>query len=263
MVRRRSRPRFTGGIMRIRTSFAVFAGALALGSFIACGGSEKPAETAKPVTSASASASTPAVVESASATPVVSASASVAPTPPPPPKKVAKEILFPDTGSAWAFSLADSADAKKLAYDDCAKKGGKDAKKVEACQKDVETSAGNEGVRFEKDAKGNWFFVSVGKDAKGKEVVYNKVQFEVAASTENQATLTPKGKDTGTKPMAKLPEKMIVDVADEATISTTDPKKGKLVYKKAAMPAPATTPATATSAKPATSAAPATSTKTK
>lgn len=238
--------------MRIRTSLALVVGALSLGSFIACGGPDKPAETPKPVDSASASV-TASAADSASAAPVVSASASVAPTPPPPPKKVAKEILFPDAGSAWTFSLADSADAKKLAFDDCAKKGGKDAKKVEACQKDVEKTAADEGIRFEKDAKGAWFFVSFGKDAKGKEVVYNKVGFEVAASTENQATLTPKGKDTGTKPMAKLPPSMIVDVADETTVSTTDPKKGKLVYKKAAAAAPApatTTPAPATSAKP-------------
>jgi len=214
--------------MRIRNSFALVAAAVAVGSFVACGGSEKPADAPKPVASASASAS-----DSAAATPTVSAtpSATVA-TPPPPPKKVAKDILFPDTGSTWMFSLADSADAKKLAYDDCAKKGGKDAKKVDACTKDVETSAGNEGISFTKDDKGAWWWSSFGKDAKGKDVVYNKAQFDVAATTDGQATLTPKGKDLGTKPMAKLPEKVVVDVADENTVSMTDPKKGKLVYHK-------------------------------
>jgi hypothetical protein len=214
--------------MRIRNSFALVAAAVALGSFIACGGSEKPAEGPKGVASASAS-----VVDSASAMPTASTppSASVA-TPPPPPKKTAKDILFPDTGSTWMFSLADSPDAKKLAYDDCAKKGGKDAKKVEACTKDVDASANNEGISFTKDDKGAWWWSSFGKDAKGKEVVYNKGMFDVAATTDNQATLTPKGKDMGTKPMAKMPEKVVYDVVDENTISITMPPKGKLVYHK-------------------------------
>ncbi len=216
--------------MRIRNSFALVAAAMALGSFIACGGSEKPADAPKGAASASASASDSAAAMPTASTP---ASASAAPTtPPPPPKKVAKEILFPDTGSTWMFSLADSADAKKLAYDDCAKKGGKDAKKVEACTKDVETSATNEGIAFTKDDKGAWWWSSFGKDAKGKDVVYNKAAFDVAATTDNQATLTPKGKDLGTKPMAKMPEKVVVDVADENTVSMTDPKRGKLVYHK-------------------------------
>lgn len=215
--------------MRIRNSFALVAVAVALGSFIACGGPDKPADGPKGATSASVAAT-----DSASAMPTVTAppSASVAPTPPPPPKKTAKDILFPDTGSTWMFSLADSTDAKKLAYDDCAKKGGKDAKKVEACTKDVEASATNEGISFTKDDKGAWWWSSFGKDAKGKEAVYNKGMFEVAATTDNQATLTPKGKDMGTKPMAKMPEKVVVDVVDENTVSMTDPKKGKLVYHK-------------------------------
>jgi hypothetical protein len=214
--------------MRIRNSFALVAAAVALGSFIACGGSEKPADAPKGAASASASAADSASAMPTASTPPV---ASVV-APLPPPKKVAKDILFPDAGSTWMFSLADSADAKKLAYDDCAKKGGKDAKKVEACTKDVETTAANEGISFTKDDKGAWWWSSFGKDAKGKDVVYNKGMFEVAATTDNQATLTPKGKDVGTKPMAKMPEKVVYDVTDENTVSITDPKKGKLVYHK-------------------------------
>jgi hypothetical protein len=216
--------------MSIRSSLALVAGVVALGSFVACGSSEKPAATPQPEPSTSVSVVAP--VDSAAAT----ASASVAPTPPPPPKKVAKDVLMPDGGSVWMFSLADSADAKKSAYDDCAKKGGKDAKKVEACQKDVDKAAADEGLRFEKDDKGAWWFVSFAKDAKGKEILIHKTLFDVASSTDTSVTFTAKGKDSGIKaaPAGKAPTSMTLDVPDENTVSITDadPKKGKLVYKK-------------------------------
>ena len=149
--------------------------------------------------------------------------------PPPPPKKKASEVIT--GGGMFAFSLADSADAKKLATDDCEKKAKKDEKKKEACLKDVDASAANEGIRFEKDDKGNWWWVSFGKE-KDKEVVYNKVMFKIASEADGKITLKPEGKDGGKRPMAKLPAEVVLDVPDDNTVSMTDPKKGKLVYKK-------------------------------
>ena len=37
-------------------------------------------------------------------------------------------------------------------------------KKLEACKKEVEISAAGEGIRFEKDEKGDWYWVSEGAE---------------------------------------------------------------------------------------------------
>ncbi len=149
--------------------------------------------------------------------------------PPPPPKKKFSEII---PGATFKFSLADSPDAKKLATDDCEKKAKKDDKKKEACLKDVEAAAAGEGSRYEKDDKGNWWWVSFAQE-KGKEVIVNKVMFKVKTDAEEggKAVLTPEGKDMGKKPMAKLPAEVTIEVVDAHTIAMTDPKKGRLVFK--------------------------------
>jgi len=144
-------------------------------------------------------------------------------------KKTAKEVITAD-GAVFMFSLADSEGAKKAVDEDCAKKAKKDDKKLESCKKDAETAGSVEGIRFEKDDKGEWWWVSFGKE-KDKEVVFNKVKFKVASEAEGKVTLTPEGKDMGKKAMKTLPKEVVIDVADENTVSMTDPKKGKLVYK--------------------------------
>ena len=148
----------------------------------------------------------------------------------PPKKKTAKEIAMAE-GAVFMFSLADSPDAKKLVDEDCAKKAKKDDKKLEACKKDAETAAAGEGIRFEKDAKGDIWWVSFGAE-KDKEVVYNKVKLKLANESDTKLTFTPEGKDEGKKPMKPLPKEMAIEIVDESTITTADPKKGKLVFKK-------------------------------
>ncbi|MBL8721037.1 MAG: hypothetical protein JNL79_33945, partial [Myxococcales bacterium] len=44
--------------------------------------------------------------------------------------------------------------------------------------------------------------------------------------------LTPEGKDEGKKAMKTLPKEVVLEVPDESTVIMTDPKKGKLTYKK-------------------------------
>lgn len=148
--------------------------------------------------------------------------------PPPPPKKKPTEVV---TGATFAFSLEGSPDAKKMHTEACEKKSKKDEKKLEACMKDVEASAGAEGVRFEKDDKGDLWWVSFGQE-KGKEVVFNKVKVKVASEADDKLVLTPEGKDEGKKPMKPLPAEVVVEVPDESTVVMSDPKKGKLVFKK-------------------------------
>jgi hypothetical protein len=143
-------------------------------------------------------------------------------------KKTAKEVIMAE-GVVFMFSLADSEGAKKAVDEDCGKKAKKDEKKLEACKKDAEAAGAGEGIRFEKDDKGDWWWVSFGKE-KDKEVVFNKVKFKVAAEADGKLTLTPEGKDQGKKAMKALPKEMILEVSEE-TVAMTDPKKGKIVYK--------------------------------
>lgn len=197
-----------------------------LAGFTACGGETPSPETpAAPTASPSAEAAASASAAAASAEPVK------APEPPPPAKKTAKEIV--EAGGTFAFSLADSAEAKKAADEQCEKKAKKDAKKLEACEKEVADSAAGEGIRFEKDKDGKLVWTSYGAE-KGKEVVLIKVALKIDKADGAKLTLVPDGKAEGK--MAKkgpAPKEMLFEV-DESTIKMTDPmgKKGVLVYKK-------------------------------
>ncbi len=209
---------------RILTSLAL----VSAFAFVACGDNKPDPNTsnnAKP--EPSASTSTVASVDPPKEEPKKEEPKKEEPKPV---KKTAKEIITAD-GAVFGFSLADSADAKKMVDDDCGKKAKKDDKKLEACKKDAETAAAVEGIRFEKDAKGDWWWVSFGKE-KDKEVVYNKVKFKIASEADGKITLTPEGKDEGKKAMKTLPKEVVLEVPDESTVIMTDPKKGKLTYKK-------------------------------
>ena len=196
-----------------------------VGLLAGCGGETPPPETPPPPPSASAPP--PPVVKKEEPPP--EPKKEEPPPPPPPPKKTAKEIVT--GGSTFMFSLDDSADAKKMHGDDCAKKSKKQDK-VDACMKDVAATAAKEGIRFEKDDKGAWWYVSFGADAKGKEVVHNKIAFKITKEEDGKLTTAPEGKDAGKSPMKTLPKEVVVEVPDENTIAMTDPKKGRLVFKK-------------------------------
>lgn len=205
--------------MRIRATFLAMAGLLA--GFAACGGETPVPETPQVTSSASAVADVP------TAAPVETAKAA---EPPPPPKKTAKESL--EAGGTFAFSLADSPDAKKVADDACDKKAKKDAKKLDACHKETDDAAAGEGIRFEKDKDGKIVWTSYGIE-NGKEVIYIKVPFKVAKEDGSKITLIPDGKAEGKMAKGAAPKEVLFEV-DDATVKMTDPmgKKGVLVYKK-------------------------------
>lgn len=151
--------------------------------------------------------------------------------PPPPPKKAAKEVVLVE-GATYMFSLSDSADAKKATEDECGKKN-KDEKKKEDCVQKAMGAAAGEGIRFEKNKDGKWTWVAFGKDKGDKEVVYNKVAFNVASGdAPDKLTVTPEGKDEGKKALKPLPKEMTFEVPDESTVVMNDAKRGKLVFKK-------------------------------
>lgn len=209
-------------------TFAMILSVAGLGlALVACGG-EAPVPETPPVPTAApeAPSAAPSAAPEAKAPEAPSATPAA---PPPPPKKTAKEIL--DAGGTFAFSLADSADAKKLADEACEKKAKKDAKKLEACQKETGEAAAGEGIRFEaKDGK--LVFVSFGTE-KGKEVVYIKSAMKLGKEDGGKITLLPDGKPEGKMAKGPAPKEMAFEV-DETTVKMTDPmgKKGVLVYKK-------------------------------
>ena len=210
--------------MRIRS--VVVLSLSIVGLLAGCGGETPPPETPPPPPSASAAPMAMPEVKKEEPPPPEPKKEE---PPPPPPKKAAKDVVM--GGGTFMFSLDDSADAKKMQMDDCSKKSKKQDK-IDACMKDVSSTAAKEGMRFEKDDKGGWWWVSFGQDAKGKEVVYNKVAFKIAKEEDGKLTVTPDGKDLGTRPMKTMPKEVVVEVPDENTLAMTDPKKGRLVFKK-------------------------------
>jgi hypothetical protein len=206
--------------MRNRFVFAVFS-ALAL-SLAACSGDKPPAEPPPPPPADPMPAKPMA---EKTEEPVVEAKKEE--PPPAPPPKTAKEVV--EGGGTFMFSLADSADAKKLWDEDCEKKAKKDEKKLEACKKDGEMAAANEGIKFEKGEKGI-AFTSFGKE-KDKEVEYLKATFKITKDEKSTLTLEPEGKVEG-KQAKTAPKVLTVEAKDDNTVILTDQKKGKLVYKK-------------------------------
>lgn len=196
--------------------------ALAL-ALAACSGDKPPAEPPPPPAADPVPAK-PMVEKKEE--PVVEKKEEPAP-PPPPPKKTAKEVL--EGGGTFMFSLADSADAKKMHDEECAKKAKKDEKKLEACKKDGETAAAGEGVTFAKGEKG-LAFTSFGKE-KDKQVDYLKGTLKVTKDDKAMVEVAPEGKFEG-KQAKTAPKAMTIEVTDDNTVVLTDPKKGKLVYKK-------------------------------
>jgi hypothetical protein len=137
----------------------------------------------------------------------------------------------PTSGATFMLSFADS-DMKTKATADCEKKNPKkEAEKLDKCMKDAEAVVAKQGCRYEKDDKGNWWMVSF-DTPKDKEVILSKIQFKIASEAPDKLTVTPEGKDAGTKPMNPLPKEVVIDVPDENTISMMHPKAGKVVYKK-------------------------------
>jgi hypothetical protein len=204
-------------------SFAVAVGLIAAG----CGGdSAEPVVPTPPVASSAPVADTTPPPPADTTPPPADTTPA---TPPPPPKKVAKEIVV--VGSTWGFSLSDSPNAKKAIDDECAKKKKQD--KIDACTKEKSDAAANDGVRIEKDDKGNMVWITFGQE-KGKEVVRNKIPFSVKDAADDSLTIAASDKDSGKKPMKiKKGDTIKVEVPDESTIAITpDDKTGRLVFKK-------------------------------
>jgi hypothetical protein len=191
---------------------------------VACGGGK--GKGANPPPDATGEPSAAATAEPA---PTTTATAAATSEPAPPPKKTAKEIVT--SGATFMVSFADS-DMKTKATADCEKKNPKkEPEKIDKCMKDAEALVAKQGCRYEKDDKGNWWMIAF-DSPKDKEVILSKIQFKIASDAPDKLTVTPEGKDVGTKPMNPLPKEVVIDVPDENTIAMAHPKAGRVVYKK-------------------------------
>jgi hypothetical protein len=213
--------------MRAHSVFAGLLVAPAL-AIAACGGGTPEPQTSESMTPAAAPAPEPLPAEPpppAATTPPEPAAEA---PPPAPARKPAKDIVT-NRGAVFMLSFADS-DIKQAKTEECAKKAKNDEKKTEECLTKAEGEAANEGVRFEQDDKGNWWWVAFVKKG-DKETVNNKVQFKIKSEAEDKLTLATEGKDQGKKPLKALPAELVIEVPDEKTVVITDPVRGRLVYK--------------------------------
>jgi hypothetical protein len=146
----------------------------------------------------------------------------------PPPRKPARDYLLEP---GWDFVLSYSeSDIKAKTEQECEAKSKGDEDKASDCASKAEADMANDRLKFAKDDKGNWWLVLLGKQ-KGKEIIYTRVQVEVANEEVEKLVLTPKGKDMGKKPIKKLPSELAVEMPDEYSVILQHPDRGKLVYK--------------------------------
>ena len=201
----------------------IIAPALAL----ACGGGTPEPQASEPMTPAAAPMPEPMPEPPPPAATTPPEPAAEAP-PPAPARKPAKDVVT-NRGAVFMLSFADS-DIKQAKTEECAKKAKNDEKKTEECLTKAEGEAANEGVRFEQDDKGNWWWISFVKKG-DKETINNKVQFKIKSEAEDKLTLATEGKDQGKKPLKNLPAELMIEVPDERTVVINDPVRGRLVYK--------------------------------
>lgn len=209
----------------MRKALFVVAVSTFVAGMVACGSTPPPDAPPAPPSVASSAP----VAETTPPPPAETTPPPAETTPPPPPKKTAKQIL--ESGGTFMFNLDKSDDVKKAKTDECAKKAKKDEKKQADCMTAAATEAQTEGVKFEKNDKGEWVFTSFGK-AKDKDVTFLKGTFKVAKDDDTSVTVNPDGKLEGTQAKGPAPKEMVFQVPDESTVVITDPKKGKLVYTK-------------------------------
>jgi hypothetical protein len=128
-------------------------------------------------------------------------------------------------GTGWDFVLSFSdSDSKGKAQEECEKKSKGDEAKTKDCLTKAEADAANDRIKFAQDDKGGWWFIYLGK-VKGKEIIYNKIQVDIAKEETDKLTLTPKGKDGGKKPIKKLPTELVVEMPDEYSVILQHPDR--------------------------------------
>ena len=142
-----------------------------------------------------------------------------------------------EEGGTFMFSWDDSPDAKKTAVERCTTDAKGDQKKADACIKEMLESSADEGIRFEKDAKGVHWWVSFGKE-KGKELLFYKTAITIDKEEGRRVFISPVGSAEGlVAAKMKIPEAKdrYFEFPDNDTVQMAKPpesKKGVLTYRR-------------------------------
>ena len=146
----------------------------------------------------------------------------------PKPTRTPADILqAPDT--VFLFSFNDS-EPMKAAEEKCDKKAPNDPKKKNECMAGARKQFADEGHRFTKDDKDQWWWITVHKTG-NKLVEVHKIPVEFGEATGTSITLKTTGKDKGKKPFANPPAKVVFEVPNDYQIAMKDPKHGRLVFQ--------------------------------
>jgi hypothetical protein len=214
----------------MRGSISVWAACLSL---LACGGGNKPAESAEPEPEAKAASSEESESKDekgAKADKSEKAETKSEAKPAddgPKPSRTAQDILTaPDV--VFLFSFNDS-EPKQAAEEKCNKKAPDNPKKMNECMAAERKKFPADGHRFKKDERDQWWWITVRQNG-NRLVALHKIPVEFGEETATSITLKPVGKDKGSAPM-NPPAKIVFEVPNDYQIALKDPKAGRLVFQ--------------------------------
>jgi hypothetical protein len=125
------------------------------------------------------------------------------------------------------YRNSDMGKAKEAA---CEKKAAGDPAKKAACMTAATNAAKREGISFEQDDDGNWWYVRF-HIAKGKQFELNRVRCEFGKPQGSKITVKTNGPDKARGAQGKVPSELDFEVPDEFTITLHDPERGDIVYE--------------------------------
>jgi hypothetical protein len=139
----------------------------------------------------------------------------------------AKDIL---TGEGVFFEFSfNASEIHQAAQKKCDEKSGDDPKKKAECMAKASKQYEADGIAFRPGEDDKIFWLTIRRTGP-KMVPIHKIQVEFADEADKSVTVKPVGRDQGTQPMGRIPDKISVEVPSESEIVLNDPKLGKLVY---------------------------------
>lgn len=136
-------------------------------------------------------------------------------------------ITSPDIIYMFSFNASEPFQA---AEKNCTEKSGDDPKKHADCMSKARKRFNADGISFEKDDAGQWWWLTVRRQG-SKLITLHKVAVDFADETKDSITLKTSGRDKGRKPWVNVPKEVVIEVPNESEIAIKDPKDGKLVYQ--------------------------------
>jgi hypothetical protein len=208
--------------MTLRTKFL----ALPVCAFVlvSCGGSTPEPSTADSANEPAAEAEAPKQAESAAP---VEAPAEE-PAEPAYDGANPRNVLLHE-GTAFMLNHRAS-DMGVQAEEKCGKKAGDDVAKKANCLSAAINKMDREGMMFDEDEEGKWWFIRIGI-VKGAKVEYNRVPIEMGEASGKSVTMKVVGADKASRRKGTVPSEMTFEVPDEYTVILQDPSRGKMVFE--------------------------------